>query len=145
MGNLYPTCEGTADARRYCRDLRASRPHRHPSARARQFAAAHSQPVRFGEDRPRDRPPLDACQQKPAARVACAVRRCRCLYANRASAEGMAVRRAIDPDAFWTAQNTAVAARRAAYLKDGWSDVVIVPATEYFHSWEYEKAGKRKG
>src|SRR3546814_6304556 len=33
----------------------------------------------------------------------------------------------------------------AAYLEEGWSDVVIVPASEHFHSWEFEKAGKRKG
>jgi len=50
-----------------------------------------------------------------------------------------------DPDAFWTAQDAAIEARRAAYLEDGWSDVVIVPASEHFHSWEYEKAPKRKG
>ena len=50
-----------------------------------------------------------------------------------------------DADAFWTAQNEAIAARRAAYLEEGWSDVVIVPASDHFHSWEYEKAGKRKG
>jgi len=50
-----------------------------------------------------------------------------------------------DPDAFWTAQNAAIEARRAAYIEDGWSDVVIVPASEHFHSWEYEKAPKRKG
>ncbi|VVT23966.1 ParB-like protein [Sphingomonas sp. EC-HK361] len=50
-----------------------------------------------------------------------------------------------DPEAFWTAQNEAIEARRAAYLEDGWSDVVIVPASEHFHSWEYEKAPKRKG
>jgi ParB family chromosome partitioning protein len=50
-----------------------------------------------------------------------------------------------DADAFWTAQNAAIEARRAAYLEDGWSDVVIVPPSDYFHSWEYEKAGKRKG
>ena len=50
-----------------------------------------------------------------------------------------------DADAFWTAQNAAIEARRAAYLEDGWSDVVIVPPSEHFHSWEYEKAGKRKG
>ena len=50
-----------------------------------------------------------------------------------------------DPEAFWTAQNEAIEARRAAYLEDGWSDVVIVPASEHFHSWEYEKAAKRKG
>lgn len=50
-----------------------------------------------------------------------------------------------DPDAFWTAQNAAIDARRAAYIEDGWSDVVIVPPSEHFHSWEYEKAPKRKG
>jgi ParB family transcriptional regulator, chromosome partitioning protein len=50
-----------------------------------------------------------------------------------------------DADAFWAAQNAAIEARRAAYLDEGWSDVVIVPPTDYFHSWEYEKAGKRRG
>jgi ParB family chromosome partitioning protein len=50
-----------------------------------------------------------------------------------------------DPDAFWTAQNAAIEARRTAYFEDGWSDVVIVPPSEHFHSWEHEKAGKRKG
>ncbi|WP_084690958.1 ParB/RepB/Spo0J family partition protein [Sphingomonas sp. SRS2] len=50
-----------------------------------------------------------------------------------------------DADAFWTAQNAAVEARRTAYIEDGWSDVVVVPPSEHFHSWEYEKAGKRKG
>jgi ParB family chromosome partitioning protein len=50
-----------------------------------------------------------------------------------------------DADAFWTAQNAAIEAKRADYLDAGWSDVVIVPATEHFHAWEHEKAGKRKG
>lgn len=50
-----------------------------------------------------------------------------------------------DPEAFWTAQNDAIETRRSAYIEDGWSDVVIVPASEHFHSWEYEKAAKRKG
>jgi ParB family chromosome partitioning protein len=50
-----------------------------------------------------------------------------------------------DADTFWTAQNEAIEARRAAYLAEGWSDVVIVPASEHFRSWEYEKAPKRKG
>ncbi len=50
-----------------------------------------------------------------------------------------------DPDAFWTAQNAAIDARRADYLEAGWSDVVIVPPSEHFQTWEYEKAGKRKG
>ncbi|MDB5708473.1 MAG: chromosome partitioning protein ParB [Sphingomonas bacterium] len=51
----------------------------------------------------------------------------------------------VDADAFWTAQNAAIDAKRDAYIEDGWSDVVIVPPTEHFQSWEYEKAGKRKG
>ena len=50
-----------------------------------------------------------------------------------------------DADAFWTAQNEAIEARRAAYLKEGWSDVVIVPPSEHFQTWEFEKAAKRKG
>ena len=50
-----------------------------------------------------------------------------------------------DPDSFWVAQNAAIEARRAAYLEEGWSDVVIVPPSDHFHSWEYEKAPKRKG
>jgi ParB family chromosome partitioning protein len=50
-----------------------------------------------------------------------------------------------DADAFWTAQNEAIEARRAAYLEEGWSDVVIVPPSDYFHTYEYEKAPKRKG
>jgi ParB family chromosome partitioning protein len=50
-----------------------------------------------------------------------------------------------DPDAFWAAQNAAIEVRRAAYLEEGWSDVVVVPPSELFHSWEYEKAPKRKG
>ncbi|MHA6721213.1 ParB/RepB/Spo0J family partition protein [Sphingomonas sp. RS6] len=50
-----------------------------------------------------------------------------------------------DPDAFWAAQNAAIAARRATYLEQGWSDVVVVPPSEHFHSWEYEKTPKRKG
>ena len=50
-----------------------------------------------------------------------------------------------DADAFWTAQNEAIEARRAAYLEEGWSDVVIVPPSEHFQTWEFEKAAKRKG
>lgn len=50
-----------------------------------------------------------------------------------------------DAEAFWTAQNAAVEERRAAYLAAGWADAVIVPPNACFSSWEYEKAGKRKG
>src|SRR3546814_19425376 len=47
-----------------------------------------------------------------------------------------------DADAFWTAQNAAIEARRGYYHHAGWSDVVIVPPTAHFSSWEYEKAPK---
>jgi len=50
-----------------------------------------------------------------------------------------------DADAFWAAQMAVIEERRAAYLEAGWSDVVIVPASERFDAWEYEKAAKRKG
>lgn len=50
-----------------------------------------------------------------------------------------------DADAFWAAQNEGIEARRAAYLEEGWSDVVIVPPSEHFQTWELEKAPKRKG
>ncbi|MFT4054918.1 MAG: ParB/RepB/Spo0J family partition protein [Novosphingobium sp.] len=50
-----------------------------------------------------------------------------------------------DGDAFWSAQNAAIEARRAAYLEAGWGDAVVVPAGAQFQSWEYEKAAKRKG
>ncbi|GLV23872.1 chromosome partitioning protein ParB [Sphingobium sp. TomTYG45] len=50
-----------------------------------------------------------------------------------------------DADAFWTAQNEAIEARRAAYVEQGWADAIIVPPSDHFSTWEYEKAGKRKG
>ncbi|MBB6125406.1 ParB/RepB/Spo0J family partition protein [Sphingobium subterraneum] len=50
-----------------------------------------------------------------------------------------------DSDAFWTAQNAAIAARREEYLEAGWPDVVVVGPTEHFSTWEYQKAPKRKG
>ncbi|MFO6446964.1 ParB/RepB/Spo0J family partition protein [Erythrobacter sp. NE805] len=50
-----------------------------------------------------------------------------------------------DADAFWAAQLAAVEARKAEYLAAGWAEVVIVPTTAHFASWEYERAAKRKG
>jgi ParB family chromosome partitioning protein len=50
-----------------------------------------------------------------------------------------------DSDAFWTVQQAAIEARKAAYLEDGWSAVEIVPPQSHFSAWEYEKAPKRKG
>ena len=50
-----------------------------------------------------------------------------------------------DAERFWAAQRAAIDARRETYLADGWSDVVLLDSGSYFHSWEYERAGKRKG
>ncbi|WP_246252186.1 ParB/RepB/Spo0J family partition protein [Allomesorhizobium camelthorni] len=50
-----------------------------------------------------------------------------------------------DADTFWRAQNEAIAGRKAAYLEAGWSDVIVLDANRYFHSWEYEKTPKKKG
>lgn len=50
-----------------------------------------------------------------------------------------------DVEAFWTAQNATIEARRSAYLDAGWPDVVIVPSGESFQTWEHAKAPKRKG
>ncbi|WP_307695854.1 ParB/RepB/Spo0J family partition protein [Sphingomonas koreensis] len=50
-----------------------------------------------------------------------------------------------DADAFWAAQNDAIAARRDAYLAEGWSDVVVLAVGDYFQGWEYARAAKRKG
>ena len=50
-----------------------------------------------------------------------------------------------DSDAFWTLQKAEVEARKAAYLADGWSDVVILERAPRFHSWEYAKTSRRGG
>jgi ParB family chromosome partitioning protein len=50
-----------------------------------------------------------------------------------------------DPQAFWEAQNAAVAARCEAYRAAGWHEVVILPPGEWFNRWDYEKMPKRKG
>jgi ParB family chromosome partitioning protein len=50
-----------------------------------------------------------------------------------------------DPDAFWTAQNAAIEARRAAYLEAGWSAVEIIGPTQQYQGWEQVKTPKRKG
>ena len=50
-----------------------------------------------------------------------------------------------DADAFWTAQNAAIAARADEAREAGWADAIIVPPAEHFSVWEHEKTGKRKG
>ena len=51
----------------------------------------------------------------------------------------------VDTGLFWEQQNAAIAARRAAYLAAGWTDVVILDIGQYFQSWEHEKTPKNKG
>ncbi|GAO40602.1 putative ParB family partitioning protein [Sphingomonas changbaiensis NBRC 104936] len=48
-------------------------------------------------------------------------------------------------DTFWTAQNAAIEAKAAQYRDAGWSEVIVLPAGTYFHSWEHERCPKRKG
>ncbi|WP_338424845.1 ParB/RepB/Spo0J family partition protein [Sphingopyxis kveilinensis] len=50
-----------------------------------------------------------------------------------------------DSDAFWWAQIAAIEARKAEYLEAGWSDVVIMERGDWFRSWDFVRAGKRKG
>jgi len=50
-----------------------------------------------------------------------------------------------DSDVFWTAQMAEIEARKAAYIEAGWSDVAILARGEWFRSWDYAHASKRKG
>ncbi|MES2904880.1 MAG: ParB/RepB/Spo0J family partition protein [Pseudomonadota bacterium] len=49
-----------------------------------------------------------------------------------------------DTATFWTAQMAAVEAKAAGYREAGWSEVIILEAGHYFHSWEYEKRARTK-
>jgi ParB family chromosome partitioning protein len=46
---------------------------------------------------------------------------------------------------FENAQRAAIEERKAAYIADGWSDVVILPDGQYFHRYEFAATPKRKG
>ena len=46
---------------------------------------------------------------------------------------------------FEDAQRAAIEARKAAYIADGWSDVVTLPDGQYFHRYEFAPTPKRKG
>ena len=50
-----------------------------------------------------------------------------------------------DADTFLTAQMAAVDERKAAYLADGWSDVVVLDIGERFNNWQHTQTAKRKG
>jgi len=50
-----------------------------------------------------------------------------------------------DSQAFWALQNAIIAAKKAAYLEQGWKQVEVLPVDQRFHVWDHEKAAKRKG
>ncbi|EZP84004.1 ParB-like protein [Novosphingobium resinovorum] len=50
-----------------------------------------------------------------------------------------------DCEAFWIAQMAEIEARKTAYIDAGWSDVVVLARGEWFRSWDYAHASKRKG
>ncbi|MBB4101470.1 ParB/RepB/Spo0J family partition protein [Sphingomonas kyeonggiensis] len=50
-----------------------------------------------------------------------------------------------DTTSFWAAQTPAIEAKAEGYREAGWSEVVILPSGEAFHSWKHERCPKRKG
>jgi ParB family chromosome partitioning protein len=50
-----------------------------------------------------------------------------------------------DGATFWTAQTAAVEAKAESFREAGWSEVVVLPTGETFHSWQHERCAKRKG
>ena len=50
-----------------------------------------------------------------------------------------------DADAFWEAQDAAVAEKIAGYTQRGWAGVTVLERRVYFHRWEYEQTAKKQG
>jgi ParB family transcriptional regulator, chromosome partitioning protein len=50
-----------------------------------------------------------------------------------------------DADEFLAAQLAAIETRKAVYIEDGWSDVVVLPIGQYFQTYEHVTTPKRKG
>jgi ParB family chromosome partitioning protein len=50
-----------------------------------------------------------------------------------------------DAEKFWTLQMEAVIHRQAAYLEEGWSDVVILEIGGHFYQYDKVKCGRTKG
>jgi ParB family transcriptional regulator, chromosome partitioning protein len=48
-----------------------------------------------------------------------------------------------DTAQFWERQNTAIAARREAFLAKGWNEVVVLETGQRFNPWEYQKTLKK--
>jgi len=50
-----------------------------------------------------------------------------------------------DAEKFWQLQNTAIAAKKDAYLADGWRDVIVRDIGEHFASYDYVDTAKDNG
>jgi ParB family transcriptional regulator, chromosome partitioning protein len=50
-----------------------------------------------------------------------------------------------DFESFFAAQMAEIEIRKAAYIADGWSDVVILEPSEHFRYWDHSATSKRKG
>lgn len=50
-----------------------------------------------------------------------------------------------DAAQFWERQNAAIAARRAALLEKGWSEVAVLETGQHFHDWEFRKTARKRG
>lgn len=50
-----------------------------------------------------------------------------------------------DVDEFTSAQMAEIEVRKAAYIADGWSDVIVLSIGHYFQRYEHEATPKRKG
>ncbi|TSD85253.1 chromosome partitioning protein ParB [Mycobacterium sp. KBS0706] len=50
-----------------------------------------------------------------------------------------------DPEVFWPLQNAAIAARRDAFLGQGWAAVEVLETGRHFAEWEHERVPKAKG
>ena len=50
-----------------------------------------------------------------------------------------------DAAQFWTRQNRAIAERRDRLSAEGWAQVEVLETGNYFHSWEYQRTGKKDG
>ncbi|MBL0925911.1 MAG: ParB/RepB/Spo0J family partition protein [Sphingomonadaceae bacterium] len=50
-----------------------------------------------------------------------------------------------DAEEFFTAQLAEVEKRKAAYIEDGWSDVIVLPVGQHFVTYDHVATSKRKG
>jgi ParB family chromosome partitioning protein len=51
----------------------------------------------------------------------------------------------VEPELFWRCQNEAIAARRAALLAEGWTEVEVLEVGEPFYSWKHRRRSRAEG